>query len=206
MGSSTLLDILGSMVIGGMLLLIIFRMHDANVENIYTNSAELIVQQDLTAIVELIEYDFRKIGYCKNYYKIPNPAAAIIHADTSRISFLTDVAEPPTYPQGDGIIDTLSYYLGPTSELSITPNPDDKLLYRVLNNDTPAGSNLGVTFFYIIYFNALGAILPTPVQNPGEIARMEIAVQVENVAAYDEKYSTIFWRQIRLVARNLNNR
>ena len=206
MGSSTILDILGSIVIGGMLLLIIFRLHESNVENIHTNSAELVVQQDLTAVVELIEYDFRKIGYCRDYNKIPNPAASIILADSNRISFLTDVAEPPSYPNGDGVVDTLHYYLGPASELLITPNPNDRMLYRVLNSDTPAGSNLGVTIFHIIYFNALGAVLPSPVDQPGEIARIEIAVQVENVAAYDEQYSTIFWRQLRLIARNLNDR
>ncbi|MFA3784057.1 hypothetical protein ABRY23_13435 [Melioribacteraceae bacterium 4301-Me] len=206
MGSSTLLDILGSTVIGAMLLLILLRLNDATVQNTYTNSSELIVQQDLTEIVKLIEYDFRKIGYCKNFNKIPDPSKAIIYADTSSITFLTDVANPPLYPNGDGNVDTLHYYLGPTSELSSTPNPNDRMLYRVLNSETPRGSNLGVTLFHLTYYNSLGSILPTPVVHPGEIHRIEIDLQVETVAGYNQQYSTIFWRQIRLVARNLNNR
>jgi hypothetical protein len=35
---------------------------------------------------------------------------------------------------------------------------------------------------------------------------MQIDITVEDVAAYDEKYQTIFWRQIRMAARNLLNR
>jgi hypothetical protein len=35
---------------------------------------------------------------------------------------------------------------------------------------------------------------------------MQIDITVEDVAAYDEKYQTIFWRQIRMAARNLFNR
>lgn len=207
MGSSTLLDILGSTVVGGMLILILFRLNDANVQNTYTNGSELIVQQNLTEIVKLIEYDFRKIGYCQNYNKIQDPSKSIISADTSSISFLTDVADP-SHPKGDGNIDTLHYYLGPTSELSGTPNPNDRMLYRVVNNKTPGGSNLGVTIFHLTYYNKLGSILPTPITGAdlGEISRIEIDLQVETTAAYDKLYSTIFWRQIRLVARNLNTR
>ncbi|MFA3784060.1 hypothetical protein ABRY23_13450 [Melioribacteraceae bacterium 4301-Me] len=199
MGFSTLIDILGSTIIGGMLLLILLRINDSAVENTYTYGGELIVQQNLVDLVELLEYDFRKIGYCKDWQAIPDPSKAILFADSNSISFLTDV-------NSDGIPDTLHYYTGPTSELSSTPNPRDRILYRVVNSETPNGSNLGVTQFKIRYFNSLGNELTTPVAVPGEINTMQIDVKVENYAAYDNEYSTIFWRQIRMAARNLRNR
>jgi hypothetical protein len=76
----------------------------------------------------------------------------------------------------------------------------------VINNETPAGINLGVTQFKLVYFNPLGDTIAFPVTMPSEIYTMEINITVENTEAYDQKYSSAFWRQIRLVARNLRNR
>lgn len=206
MGFSTLLDIMGSTVVGGMLLLILFRLNDASVQNTFKSSEEFIVQQDLVEVVQLLEYDFRKIGYCLQYNKIPSPSKSIIFADSSRISFITDVAEPPTYPKGDGNLDTLTYYFDSESEILSTPNPNDRLLYRVLNHETPRGSNLGVTLFQLTYFNSMGSVLNPPVVDKGQISRIQIDIEIENLAAYDNKYSSVFWRQIRMVAPNLRNR
>lgn len=206
MGFSTLLDIMGSTVVGGMLLLILFRLNDASVQNTFKSNEEFIVQQDLVEVVQLLEYDFRKIGYCLQYNKIPSPSKSIIFADSSRISFITDVAEPPTYPKGDGNLDTLTYYFDSESEILSTPNPNDRLLYRVLNHETPRGSNLGVTLFQLTYFNSMGSVLNPPVVDKGQISRIQIDIEIENLAAYDNKYSSVFWRQIRMVAPNLRNR
>jgi hypothetical protein len=58
----------------------------------------------------------------------------------------------------------------------------------------------------MVYYDALGDSISLPLTNYGLIASIEINVVVENVAAYDEKYSSAYWRQIRMVARNLKNR
>ena len=65
---------------------------------------------------------------------------------------------------------------------------------------------LGITHFNMIYYDALGDSIYHPIMNNGEISSVEINVTVENVAAYDENYSRAYWRQIRMVARNLKNR
>lgn len=199
MGFSTLIDILGSTIIGGMLLMILLRLNDASVQNTYVYGGELMVQQNLVEVVRLLEHDFRKIGFCKDWEKIPDPTQSIITADSTSISFLTDV-------DSDGIIDTMKYYTGNVNELSGTANPRDRLLYRVVNNETPIGTNLGVTQFQMLYFNALGNQISFPITIPSEIYTMQINVTVENPAAYDNLYSSAFWRQIRLAARNLKNR
>ncbi len=154
MGTSVILDILGSMIIGGILLLTLFRMNDNATKNTYNFSGELIVQQNLVTTVEVLEYDFRKIGYCEDPSKLPHPESdAILVADTSRIIFLTDIMEPPyDDPHGDGNLNTVEYYLGPKSELSGTPNPNDRILYRVVDGGIPRGVNLGITKFRIRYF------------------------------------------------------
>ncbi len=199
MGFSTILDILGSIIIGGILMSIAWRLSDSATEKTYNSSGELALQQNLATVAQIIEHDFRKIGYCADWNKLPDPSKAIIAADSSSISFLTDI-------ESDGNIDTIKYYLGPTSELAETENPRDRLLYRVVNNEQPRASNLGITQFFLVYYDALGDTVYLPIDNPGEISSIEINVTVENVAAYNEQYSSAYWQQIRLVARNLRNR
>lgn len=206
MGFTTILDILGSAIIGGFLLLLLWRIDDAAVKNVYNSSEELILQRNLTTTVTILEHDFRRIGYCKNYALLRN-VSAITAATDSSISFLTDV-----YDKGE--VDTLHYYVGPTSELSSTPNPRDRYLYRVINDDRPVGVNLGVTQFKLVYFDALGDTLYPPIPNLRSISSVEINVAVENVVGYggssaseqQSKYSNAYWRQIRVSAMNLNNR
>ncbi len=199
MGFSTLIDILGATLIGGFLMLILFRVQDAATKNTYNYTGEFIVQQSLVEVVQLLEYDFKKIGYCKDWTKIPNPSASILFADSSSIQFLTD-------SNNDEVVDTLRYFLGPTDSLSGTTNPRDRLLFRVINSDPPKSSNLGVTQFRLNYFNSSGTQLAFPISDPSQIITMEINVRIENVEAYNQEYANVYWRQIRLAARNLQNR
>ncbi|MEN8191393.1 MAG: hypothetical protein ABFS12_01170 [Bacteroidota bacterium] len=199
MGFSTLIDIMGSIVIGGMLMLILFRLNDASVENSFLYNGELIIQKNLVEVVDLLEYDLRKIGYCANWKNLPDPSKYIKSVDSNSISYYTDV-------DSDGNVDSLSYYLGPASALSHTPNPRDRMLYRKVNNEKPLAANLGVTQFEFTFFDVFGNQIPFPIAVPGQIQTMQIDIAVEDIAAYDENYQRIFWRQIRLAARNLRNR
>ena len=203
MGFSSLIDILGSTIIGGMLMIILFRLNDAGVENTYNNSGELTSQQNISTVVQILEDDFRKIGYCKDWTKIPDPSKSIVLADSNKIKFLTDVL-PDGNP--DGNVDTMYYYTGSTNELLSTPNPRDKYIYRVINGGAQVQVNLGVTEFKLTYFDVFGDTISFPVAVPGEVSSVEINIAVENVSAYDNKYSSVFWRQIRLAAQNLKNR
>ncbi len=205
MGFSTIMDILGSIVIGGFLLILLGRVNDSAVSNIYNNSEELILQQNMVTVASIIENDFRRMGYCKNYGLLPKTNVIVSATDTS-IAFKTDV-----YDQGN--VDILKYYLGSTSELTSTPNPRDRFLYRVVNNDAPAEVNLGVTQFKLVFFDVYGDTLHFPIADLSLISSMEINLAVENVVGYGDEnegggnmYSTAFWRQIRLAAMNLQKR
>ncbi len=203
-------------------MLTLFRMNDNATRNTYNFTGELIVQENLVTTVEVLEYDFRKIGYCENPLALPNPEEnAILYADTSRIKFLTDLMVPPyDDPHGDGILDTLEYDLGSKATLSGTPNPNDRMLYRIVNG-VPTGVNLGITQFKLRYFRdsltatgtVLAEILPYELPKvyvpgtPTGITAMQIDIQVENTASYDagnNPFRQAFWRQIRLSSRNIN--
>ncbi len=199
MGTNVMLDILGSVIIGGILLLSMANLNEKSTENLYRGSTNLAAQTNLATIVQILETDFRKIGYCADWQQIPTPTEAILYADSVSIRYLTDV-------QSDGIVDTMFYYIDHSTDIPETPNPRDRYMYRVINNEAPVGVNLGVTQFKMTFFNALGTELTFPLADPREIYTMQIDISVEDVAAYNQEYQTIFWRQIRMAARNLFNR
>ncbi len=220
MGSQVVLDLIASSITFGTLLLMAIRLNGSVAESSQMYNGDLIVQSNIITVISMIEYDFRKIGYCKDPSQIPDPSKAIILADSNRIKFYTDVATAGN-PDGDGIKDIVYYYLGPTSELSMTPNPRDRILYRVVNNQSPKGANLGITLFDLKFFAANGTpfddtlTFPISAAQLGSISAMQITIQVENLAAttlryntarFDNQYSTAFWRQVRLISRNLKNR
>lgn len=197
MGFSTLIDILGSTIMGGLLLIILLRLNNTSTEKTTNYGGELSLQQNLVTIAQIMEYDLRKIGYCRNWTKFPDPKYSIVAATTNSIKFYADVDD-------NGIMDTISYYIG--GLLTSTPNPRDRFFYRKINSLPPAAINLGVTQFFIKYFDTYGDSLTMPLTDPTLISSYEINIQVETVYAYDENYSTAFWKQIRLLSRNLRNR
>jgi hypothetical protein len=197
MGFSTLIDILGSTIMGGILLITVLRLNNTATEKTTNYGGELSLQQNLVTIAQIMEYDFRKMGYCKDWTKFPDPTQSIAQATTNSIKFYADIDD-------NGAMDTISYYTG--GLLTSTPNPRDIFFYRKVNSQPPAAINLGVTQFFMKYFDALGDTLTQPITSPSLISSYEINVQVETVYAYDNNYSTAFWKQIRLLARNLRNR
>lgn len=199
MGVNVILDILGSMIIGSILMLSLFRVSNSSTEDLYRGTGNLTAQTNLATVVQILENDFRKIGYCADWKQIPVPTEAILYADSCSIRYLTDVDQ-------DGMIDTMYYHMDYATDIPQTPNPRDRFLYRTVNGEAPVGVNLGLTEFKMEFYNALGTKLNFPIADPREIYSMQIDISVEDVAAYDEKYQTVFWRQIRMAARNLFNR
>ena len=200
MGYAALIDIAGSILIGAMMLGIILKLNNTASWNLYSNSGELNTQTNSTSMSMILENDFRKIGYCADYTNIQDPASAILAADSTSITFISDVNK-------NGIMDTVYYYLGPASELISTANPRDKILYRIVNNAAKMGSDAGITRFYMVYFDVNGDTIHTPVSSGylPLINDIELNMNVENTAI-DSSLANSYWRQSRLTVPNLKNR
>ena len=121
MGTNVILDILGSILIAGILMLSIFRLQNSSTEDLYRGTGNLTAQTNLAQVVQILETDFRRIGYCADWTQIPVPTEAILYADSISIKYLTDV-------DGNGLLDTMHYYFDPTTDISVTPNPRDRYL------------------------------------------------------------------------------
>lgn len=192
---SSLIDIIGSSIIGGFLLLLLFNVMDTTGEYFISHGDDLIVQQNLTSIASILEHDLRKMGFM-----VPENQLSMIQADSTTLKFRGDIDK-------DFIVDTVEYYVGPTSDLTVTQNPDDRYLYRKVNGLPNTGAKAGVvTNFMFEYLDQDG----NPAANLGSIKMIRINMKVENSAVYGNdpnpkktKYRTAIWRQTRLVSRNL---
>lgn len=207
MGSTTLLDIIGSMLIGGLLLVVALRMNDQATKTTFDSQEQLTVQQNLTFLVEAVGSDFRKIGYNANPIVPFNQGQYIRFADSNRITFLADLNR-------DGQFDTVSWRLGPV----VNPVSGSRELDRTV---TPAGGapstirylNVGVTRFFLQYFDNINpdsALDDTtqPISAGNTIQMIELTIAVVPTAAYDTNYSSNIsvWRQRRLMSMNLRGR
>jgi hypothetical protein len=147
---NSLLDIFGSIFIAGILLLMILKLNIFASNSSYYSDNELKLQQNAKTLAEIINYDFRKIGY-------EYDSTSIIIAQQTRIKFYADMNAPGT--AGYGTMDVVEYYLGNSTEVTATPNTRDKILYRILNNtDTTGGPTLGLVDLKFSYLNSQGVV------------------------------------------------
>jgi hypothetical protein len=147
---NVILDLMGSTIIGGVLLLLILKLNLYTTNANYYSDNELKLQQNVKTLAEVMNYDLRKIGYGYD-------GTAIVTAEQHRIKFYADMDAPGTF--GHGVVDFVEYYLGDSTEASGTVNQRDKVLYRIINNtDTLGGPTLGLVDIKFSYLNGQGIV------------------------------------------------
>ncbi len=200
---SSLMDIIYSVIFGGTLFIIVLNANDIAAENQATYHGDMMVQQMLTSTAQLVEGEFRNMGF-----GLPERATTVRYADSTSIAFYTDLGR-------DGVLDTVRYSIGPTSELAATPNELDRNLYRAVNGENPLIVGI-VTTFHLAYYTREGELLPVPVPNDrlSEIHVVEVTMEVQNSAALARNsvqvkegersalYSSSLWQQTRLASQN----
>lgn len=176
---NTLLDIVGSSVIGGAILFLIIQMNISISQSLTDKTLSYTSQNNLTSIAELMDSDFKKAGLGVT------DSIKFKTADTSKITILYD-------KDNNGTTDSISYYLSSTAKLSSTPNPSDRFLYRVVNNDPEKSVNLGVTKFRLWYYDASGRIT----KYRSKIKYFKVALNVESLYANGGSYGGAYWEKI----------
>ncbi|HCY74972.1 MAG TPA: hypothetical protein DHV28_03555 [Ignavibacteriales bacterium] len=146
---ASIIDILGSSFIGGLLLLLLLKLNLFANSSGVTSDNELKLQQNAKTLAEIVNYDFRKIGYqCDS--------TAIAIADSDHIKFYADLDRNNT-------VDVLEYYTSDTTVATGTDNPRDIILYRKFNGVAMGGPTLGLTkikFTYLDQYNIVTTVLP----------------------------------------------
>lgn len=197
MGFTTIIDILGATIIGGILLVNLLNLNQRVIqsESVYGHDKNL--QVDVVILATIMDRDFGLLGYCGDYTKMDS--TAIIYGDSMSIKFLADV-------DNNGIFDTLHYFVSDTTLLSGTANPRDRVLYRKLNSNPPFAVANNITEFNLKYLDTFFNEVPTPINLNKIVNFIRIAFKVEDPFAYDEQYSEALWRRLTVTANNLTKK
>jgi hypothetical protein len=195
---SIMLDLIGSVVIAGYVILMGLRLNAAIIGSATASVTTLNVQESMSELVHNLEYDFRKIGF-----HVADPKMCIAIADTSHLKFYADMNR-------DGAVDSVEWFAGEI--LTGLPNPSVRVLYRKYNEEPAGGAGgLGVTQFRLKYYNQSGQEIPplTPFLY-SQIWIIEISLRVESpyqvqaaVNTENSEYAAAYWRQTRLASRNI---
>lgn len=175
---------MGSTIVAGMILLLIFKLNIYSFHSRYASDTELELQQNAKTLAEILSYDLRKIGY-------EYQGDAIIKADSNRLSFYSDIND-------DGTTNIVTYFAGDTSEVSQTSNPKDIILYRVVDSDTGGGPSLGLTKVKFSYLDKSG--YETADTSAIEYVRAELFL--ESREKIQDEYKFTYW-EMTINPRNL---
>lgn len=172
------LALIASTVIGGMVLLWFNGFRNDVQQDSYMNLLEDLSYDNLAEVTDIIEYDFSRIGLGVN-----DPRdVAVLNADSTDFTFKLDA-------NNDGVFETIRYYLSATSAAAYTPNPNDRILFRVENGGTPGKISSGLTDFKITYYDDAGA--PTTV--PAAMRSFGVRILMENEIIYDNQTPMLSW-------------
>ncbi|MCF7822724.1 MAG: hypothetical protein K9N35_00985 [Candidatus Marinimicrobia bacterium] len=170
------IQLAGSFLIGGMVLLTILSMNVEILETSSINTLGSMAQENMMEIASILDYDFKKIGH-----GVPRTNSALLAITDSTISFLSDIDQ-------DDVIDTVAYRVGSAAETSSTDNPDDRYLYRSVNG-AEYDVALGITSWEMDYFNE--NMVPT--SSIDSVRVIQISLEVGTMFGYNENYGRASW-------------
>jgi hypothetical protein len=145
---SVMMDIVGSVVLVGMLMLMVMGININMSNETYKGLTDLNLQTQSIQLSRILEFDLYKAGYA-----VSKPGVIAI-ADSSSLKFYTNLFNIA------GRRDSIEYDLG--GMVTSSPNPNDKSLYR-FENTTKVFINFSVTRFILSYYNSRDSLLATPV-------------------------------------------
>ena len=179
-----LLDLVMSLTIFAIFMLMIVSINTTSSATSRETTMEVIVQQDLVTLAKIIDTDFARIGYDSPQKFNPS------FLDSTTIMWYYDRDQ-------DGNVDSLSYYLGTTAERANTDNPNDRILYRKLNNEPPTPLSTAVVNFTVSYLDSAMTALPyaTVATSSGSerIKALKLQLHLESYYSEDGNYPGIFW-------------
>lgn len=192
--SSTLLDIIGSFFLFGIMMLTVARVQSNLNEAVYENSFSIITQRNATDLARQIEFDFTKIGYKAGTVKV-------LSADTNGIRFRSDIRD-------NSVMDTVQYTVGTKSEASETLNPNDFPLKRK-DRLGEIKQLYGLSQLRFRFYDNKNSQITTPITHVDSLKKIysiDVAFTVEGRepgAAGDTTYYAVSWRKL-IYPRNLS--
>ncbi|MBN1446629.1 MAG: hypothetical protein JXA28_01760 [Bacteroidetes bacterium] len=196
---STHLDIVGSVIIAGMIILNFTFFMGERQESQIESVNKVTTQTEMTDVTQTLRHDLRKIGYgCDS---LP-----IIYASPTRLVFRADI-------DNDGRIDTVGYAFAPELDKSVTSTTTSTkisstsetttstytletakadissfILHRRVNGQLYTGRDMNITGFFFKYYttNAYGTLLETQIVS--DVKAIGVVIRVQSVMQVDHEY------------------
>jgi hypothetical protein len=180
-----IIDVMGSIIIGGIILLMLLSFNSGLMEGSAVQTFHSIVQSNLASLSDIVEYDFRKMGYRVGTVF----DSAIVYADKDQIVMKGDI-------DNDGTVDQVSYTFD-TKKKSGHVNPRSRILYRQVNNGPVQSINIGLTRFQLAYYDTLDLLIKkaNPVADTKTIRAIRLEMTLESTSPYDTTYSGATWER-----------
>lgn len=193
---NTILDLLTSVFIGGMVLLLVIQLNLFMSDASYGSDRELRTQQNIKTMAEILNSDLRKVGYGYDN-------TAILTAEKQRLKFLGDLQPPGE--SGFGVVDTVEYFIEDSTHVIGTSNPSDIILVRVVNGtDTISGPSLGLVNLNFTYLDSVSN--PTAILSKIKYIKTQIwaePTESENSFVTGIKDSTFAYWEFTIYPRNI---
>jgi hypothetical protein len=180
--------LIASTVIGSMVLLSFQRFNNDVSREAMIDTLDHIAYGNMDETKRLIEYDFSRIGLGMNDPSV----AAFTEAKAADVTFILD-------SDGNGVAETMRYYLSTTADASATENPNDKLLLRQIDGGAAQVMASGLTAFRIQYYDTAGDSLndaagTVAAANLPTIKTLAVSLTMESDYGADTDYPKLLWQ------------
>ena len=106
---ASILDVLFSIILGGMLVVSILGANDVAMENSQLLHGDQMVQETAVAVSMYLDGELRNMGF-----GVPDSMKIVLRADSNKVVYRVSL---PPFDK----VDTVGFYLGPPSDLAATP-------------------------------------------------------------------------------------
>ena len=173
-----LIDIIGSFILGGMILIMTTKLNFIISDNSQQANMSLTAQTNCVVVTKILENDFAKLGVnCGT--KVP-----LEITDSTKVRMYTDLG-------ADGTLDSITYDTGPMTAEFLSVNPRHLLIYRTCNTKTTI-MNVGCTKMKFAYYDSAGA----KTLLPAKVRALRLDLDFESVLPnIDTVYTVIHWQQ-----------
>jgi hypothetical protein len=147
---ATILDIVLSLVVRGVIAIAVLNVTVALQAKLNEKTSQAIQLNLVSTVSRIMRYDLEKVGYNWSV----SPCFSIASKDTIEFSYNSALA--PASSSSSLTQWRVRYFLGDTLQLSNTPNPNDRVLYKSVNGGTNTKVANGVVKLAFQYFDSTG--------------------------------------------------
>jgi hypothetical protein len=170
------MGLITSFVIGGMMLLAMVALSSRISENAGNTSLDLMAKSNVSTITEIVQNDFRRIGFGV-------AGTAISAMSANDITFQTTFNTDSTL--------TIRWHYDLADSVVESDNPDDRPLYRIVNGES-SDISLVITDFNMTFLDATGTVTAVP----ANVRSIRVRITCASPVGYDGYFGLGYWEGV----------